>query len=99
MNQQQEEAGEPVYPNPRNLAAGTLKSLDTAFVAARRLEIALYGLGYCEPQVVSSQTEYHAQLKAWGMPVVSAQHHSAASNFLLPTPAASATNAYTAHAH
>lgn len=68
LNQMQEEAGEPVYPNPRNLAAGTLKSLDVAFVAARRLEIAVYGLGYCEPQVVDSQTEYHAQLKDWGLP-------------------------------
>jgi DNA ligase (NAD+) len=68
LNQQQEDAGEPVYPNPRNLAAGTLKSLDTAFVAARRLEIALYGLGYCDPQVVNSQTEYRAQLEAWGLP-------------------------------
>ena len=70
LNQQQEEAGLPVYPNPRNLAAGTLKSLDPKFVASRRLEIVLYGLGHCEPQVVDSQTDYHAQLKAWGLPVV-----------------------------
>jgi DNA ligase (NAD+) len=70
LNQQQEDAGEPVYPNPRNLAAGTLKSLDRAFVASRRLEIALYGLGFCEPQVVDSQTAYRAQLQAWGLPVL-----------------------------
>lgn len=69
LNQLQEEAGEPAYPNPRNLAAGTLKSLDVAFVAARRLEIVVYGLGYCEPQIVDSQTAYRAQLEKWGLPV------------------------------
>jgi DNA ligase (NAD+) len=70
INLLQEEAGEPPYANPRNLAAGTLKQLDSKLVASRRLEIVLYGLGACEPAVVDSQSQYHAQLKAWGLPVV-----------------------------
>jgi DNA ligase (NAD+) len=70
INQLQEEAGEAPYANPRNLAAGTIKQLDATLVASRRLEIVLYGLGVCEPEVVASQAEYHAQLKAWGLPVV-----------------------------
>ncbi|MDO8543283.1 MAG: NAD-dependent DNA ligase LigA [Opitutaceae bacterium] len=70
INQQQEEAGEPAYANPRNLAAGTIKQLDPKLVASRKLEVVLYGLGYCEPAVVDSQSAYHAQLKAWGLPVV-----------------------------
>ena len=45
-------AGEELYANPRNLAAGTIKQLDSAEVARRKLEIVLYGLGYCEPEVV-----------------------------------------------
>ena len=69
INQLQEEAGEPPYANPRNLAAGTLKQLEAKLVATRKLEIALYGLGHCEPEVVASQTAYHQQLKSWGMPV------------------------------
>jgi DNA ligase (NAD+) len=56
INQQQEEAGEPIYANPRNLAAGTLKALDQAFVRSRKLEVVVYGLGFCEPAVVDSQT-------------------------------------------
>src|SRR5581483_1505574 len=72
INQQQEDAGEPTFANPRNLAAGTIKSLDRAFVAGRKLEIVLYGLGCCEPAVVDSQSAYHAQLKVWGLPVVEA---------------------------
>ena len=62
--------GEALYANPRNLAAGTIKQLDTGEVARRKLEIVLYGLGYCEPQTVRSQTELHEQLKAWRLPVV-----------------------------
>ena len=49
INKQREEAGEPLYANPRNLAAGTIKQLDPREVARRKLEIVLYGLGYCEP--------------------------------------------------
>ena len=70
INQQQEEAGEEPYANPRNLAAGTLKQLDPKLVAARKLEIVVYGLGYCEPQMVESQSAFHAQLKTWRLPVV-----------------------------
>lgn len=69
INRLQEEAGLPPYANPRNLAAGTLKLLDPAEVARRRLEIVLYGLGHCEPEPpTASQSEYHRQLRAWGLP-------------------------------
>lgn len=71
INREQEEAGLEPYANPRNLAAGTLKLLDAAEVAKRRLEIVLYGLGACEPGEASdSQSGYLARLVAWGLPVV-----------------------------
>ena len=72
INQIQEEAGEALYANPRNLAAGTLKQLDSKLVATRRLEIVLYGLGACEPAPMGfdSQSSFQAQLRAWGLPVV-----------------------------
>lgn len=72
INQLQEETGEALYANPRNLAAGTLKQLDSKLVAARRLEIVLYGLGACEPAPAGfdSQSSFQAQLRAWGLPVV-----------------------------
>jgi DNA ligase (NAD+) len=72
INQIQEEAGEALYANPRNLAAGTLKQLDSKLVATRRLEIVLYGLGACDPAPArfDSQSTFQAQLRAWGLPVV-----------------------------
>jgi DNA ligase (NAD+) len=77
INSLQEEAGEPPYANPRNLAAGTIKLLDPAIVATRKLEIVLYGLGACEPAPdtgqgggFDSQSSFQARLRSWGLPVV-----------------------------
>jgi DNA ligase (NAD+) len=69
INQAREEEGSPLYANPRNLAAGTLKMLDPSLVAGRKLEIVLYGLGYCEPQVFGTLSEFRRALLGWGMPV------------------------------
>jgi DNA ligase (NAD+) len=78
INKEREEAGEPVYANPRNLAAGTIKQLDPKEVALRKLEIVLYGVGFCEPPlsagsgqaVADTQNHYHELVKHWGLPTV-----------------------------
>ena len=70
INAERAAAGEELYANPRNLAAGTIKQLDPAEVARRKLDIVLYALGHCAPAVVESQTGLRAQLRAWGLPVV-----------------------------
>jgi len=71
INAVEQEAGRELYANPRNLAAGTLKLLDSSVVASRKLEIVLYGLGACEPAVpVTSQRAWHEQLAAWGLPTL-----------------------------
>jgi DNA ligase (NAD+) len=72
INREREEAGEERYANPRNLAAGTLKLLDRSEVMRRKLEIVLYGLGYCEPAPAGGETQsgYHARVRDWGLPTV-----------------------------
>ena len=70
VNRERREAGLEEFKNPRNLAAGTLKTLDRKEVAKRKLDIMLYGLGECQPVIVSSQSQYHEKLKEWGLPVV-----------------------------
>ncbi len=70
INREREEAGEIVYANPRNLTAGTIKQLDAREVARRRLEIVLYGMGFCAPPVAERQSEWHAVVAAWGLPTV-----------------------------
>ncbi len=68
INEQREEDGLPRYANPRNLAAGTVKLLDSREVARRRLQIVLHGLGYCEPASFEKLSEFHEKLKQWGLP-------------------------------
>src|SRR6478609_5741607 len=44
INKEQEDAGEPLYANPRNTAAGTMRNLDPALVAKRGLASWMYQL-------------------------------------------------------
>jgi DNA ligase (NAD+) len=68
LNQERETAGEALYANPRNLAAGTVKLLDKAEAKGRRLSIVCYGLGATQPATFASLTDFNAQLKTWGFP-------------------------------
>ncbi|UCC67567.1 MAG: NAD-dependent DNA ligase LigA, partial [Armatimonadota bacterium] len=45
INKEREEAGEPLFANPRNAAAGSVRQLDSSITARRRLDIIVYGLG------------------------------------------------------
>lgn len=45
INAEREEAGEPLFANPRNCAAGSVRQLDPTITASRRLDIFCYGTG------------------------------------------------------
>ncbi|MDP0496776.1 MAG: NAD-dependent DNA ligase LigA [Verrucomicrobiota bacterium JB024] len=68
INTEREEKQLPLFANPRNLTAGTIKQL--AGVGGRRLEIVLYGLGACQPRTFKTQSEFHAAVKGWGLPTL-----------------------------
>lgn len=71
INQLRTAAEQPLYANPRNLAAGTIKLLDPAEARSRKLDIVLYGVGACEPaRFFSHQAEIQERLKAWNFPVL-----------------------------
>ena len=78
INAEREEAGLELYKNPRNLAAGTVKQLESAIVAQRKLEIVLYGRGYTEPveALPATQQEFHRWVEAWGLPTVERQWYA-----------------------
>ena len=70
LNQLREAEGEPLYANPRNLAAGTVKLLDGEEARKRRLSIVCYGLGACEPaSSFASLKDFKNKLKVWGFPI------------------------------
>lgn len=70
INAEREAQGLPLFANPRNLTAGTIKQLQG--VGGRRLSIVLYGIGACDPQeaLPTRQSQIHAQLKEWGFAVL-----------------------------
>lgn len=48
MNAERGKAGLPLFANPRNSAAGTLKLLDAKLVAQRPLTVFIHGIGYTD---------------------------------------------------
>lgn len=48
INAEREKNNQPIYANPRNLAAGTLRQLDTDIVASRNLQTFIYDLEYLD---------------------------------------------------
>ncbi|MDI9400977.1 MAG: NAD-dependent DNA ligase LigA [Limisphaerales bacterium] len=71
LNAQYEEAGDIPFANPRNAAAGSLKLLDSALLAKRRLEIILYDLGKVSAMegMPQNQSDLLAWLRELGAPV------------------------------
>ncbi len=69
INREKEKAGEEPFKNPRNAAAGSLKLLDPRIVAKRRLNIFIWGLGYCEGIDFGKHTDLLEYLKEAGFRV------------------------------
>src|SRR6266446_7060895 len=69
LNDERQKQGLPLFANPRNAAAGSLKQLDPAIVAKRPLGIVLYGTGAIEGLDVDRHSEIFPLLKNLGLPV------------------------------
>ncbi|HKM31020.1 MAG TPA: NAD-dependent DNA ligase LigA [Bacteroidales bacterium] len=68
LNESREETGEPLFANPRNAAAGTLKLLSSDEVARRGLDCFVYHL-VTETEGISTQWQALEAAHAWGFPV------------------------------
>ena len=69
LNAAQEEAGQRTYANPRNAAAGSLRQLDPAITATRRLSMFAYAAGEASEPVANTHWTYLERLRAWGCSV------------------------------
>ncbi len=67
MNREREEAGQPVFANPRNAAAGSLKQLDPKMTAKRPLDIFCHGFGAVDGAEFASHGDFRAAIRAWGL--------------------------------
>ena len=57
LNERRAQAGEPLFANPRNAAAGSLRQLDPRVTASRPLDAFFYDILYIEGRQVDTQSE------------------------------------------
>jgi DNA ligase (NAD+) len=67
LNRKREEAGEPLFANPRNAAAGSVRQLDSKVTASRPLEIYCYGIGEVVGRTFKTHWEILQTLSKWGL--------------------------------
>lgn len=68
LNEQREKEGEPLYPNPRNLAAGSLRQLDPRKTAKRPLSVMIYEIGETTAAPFKTHAEKIEFLHSLGFP-------------------------------
>jgi DNA ligase (NAD+) len=69
LNQQRAEQEEPLFANPRNAAAGSLRQLDPKVTATRPLSFFVYGIANIAAVPCRSMAELFPWLRALGLPV------------------------------
>ena len=68
LNEELEEAGKPLFANPRNCAAGSLRQKDPRVTASRPLQIVVHGIGAVQGVDLTSQSGAYSTLAALGLP-------------------------------
>ncbi len=69
INNERAEAGQPLFANPRNCAAGSLRQLDPKVTASRPLDIWVYGIGWSHGALPPGHWEAMQWLTALGFRV------------------------------
>ena len=69
LNKSREKKEEPLFANPRNAAAGSLRQLDSSITADRPLSIYCYEAGNIIGESFSSHKDFLDALLEWGFPV------------------------------
>ena len=70
LNEKREEAGEPLFKNPRNAAAGSLRQLDSKITAGRGLDILIFNVQKCDAKNFATHTESLSYLESLGFKMV-----------------------------
>ena len=69
LNESMQDAGKPMFANPRNAAAGSLRQKDPRVTATRALAMVCHGLGARRGFTPTAQSESYAALRSWGLPI------------------------------
>ena len=69
LNEAQTAAGQKIFANPRNAAAGSLRQLDPKITAGRPLSLFAYAMGDASARPADTHSGWLRQLSAWGFQV------------------------------
>lgn len=69
LNKEREKKGEPLFANPRNAAAGSIRQLDPGIAASRPLGVFLYDIDRLGGELPPTQEAELAYIKELGLPV------------------------------
>jgi DNA ligase (NAD+) len=69
INEERSASGEPVFANPRNAAAGSLRLLDASITASRPLGFLAYAVSPSPDLQLETQSDVLERLAAWGFAV------------------------------
>jgi DNA ligase (NAD+) len=69
VNQEREKEGQPLFANPRNAAAGSIRQLDPKIAASRKLDIYIYDIAQTSDPMPATQEAELAYLKELGFKV------------------------------
>lgn len=69
LNVQREKAGEPLFANPRNAAAGSIRQLDPRVAASRKLDVFVYDVALSSESIPTTQDKELVYLKELGFKV------------------------------
>lgn len=69
LNAQREITGEPLFANPRNAAAGSIRQLDPRITAQRKLNVFCYAMGRVTGVEFSTHMDFLQHLQKWGFRV------------------------------
>ncbi|MGH9341600.1 MAG: NAD-dependent DNA ligase LigA [Acidobacteriota bacterium] len=69
LNEDRATAGEPLFANPRNATAGTLRQLDPRVTASRPVTFYAFSVGHAQGVEFETQMDVLRQLSSWSFPV------------------------------
>src|SRR5262245_50483797 len=69
LNAERAKAGEPIFANPRNFAAGSVRQIDPKMTASRPLRFFAYAAGEVSGKIAGTHWEFLQHLKEWGFQV------------------------------
>ncbi len=67
LNEERAKEGEPMYANPRNAAAGSIRQLDPTIAAKRKLDLFCHSVGRHNAKGIQTHAELLQQFAKWGL--------------------------------